>query len=449
MRKIIIAISVLSLPTFAGRPLMSGDIVGRDLDIPVVGKLGHVGMGTGDDVGFPTQLIIEVLNEAPRPVIQFNSLSDFHSRSKYWGSRYGIGDYNTGTYNALVEGHHQSWWCPSYTYTAQYFPGAGDIRTRIPKVCAKFRCDTFVSYIFYSAGFPQLLRMPQFPNNIWSAFPYSNDDAIAAQTKTPELSNVDKNFISLTADEINNMGFQEFSSIADTPFEQTTPTHWAMEFEYAQNEAINDIKRGVFIDRLSMSNQKNVITKLFDIYSKTNNIEIKTKVIECLQTHYQTHPELISDDEESQLIAFYDDQIHKDLRDIDKHYIVRGVVQNNSAEIVLTNSDIIINKLSNVEPRLKLGLQLMIADKSPQLESIFIPLIIKDLKVRKDSYLDDMFFGIISASDSLFPQSKPMIYEYISACADKYNKTLAPNNDLYFNMAKKNYQNVVEKFIDN
>lgn len=84
-------------------------------------------MGTGDDVGLPTQLIIEVLNEAPKPVVQFNSFSNFISRSKYWGSRYGIGDYSTGTYNALVEANRQGWWCPSYTTSTAYVIGAGNI----------------------------------------------------------------------------------------------------------------------------------------------------------------------------------------------------------------------------------------------------------------------------------------------------------------------------------
>jgi hypothetical protein len=51
---IILAISALSGLTEAGRPLMSGDIVGRDLNQWPLGWIGHVGMGTGDDVGLPT-----------------------------------------------------------------------------------------------------------------------------------------------------------------------------------------------------------------------------------------------------------------------------------------------------------------------------------------------------------------------------------------------------------
>lgn len=66
--------------TYARQPLASGDVAGRDLAIPGAGWTGHVAIGTGDGVGRPTQLVIEVLNESP--VIQINSIMNFVSRSK-------------------------------------------------------------------------------------------------------------------------------------------------------------------------------------------------------------------------------------------------------------------------------------------------------------------------------------------------------------------------------
>lgn len=41
--------------------------------------------------------VIEVLNETP--VGQINSISNFKSRSKYWGSKYGVADRGVVGYN--------------------------------------------------------------------------------------------------------------------------------------------------------------------------------------------------------------------------------------------------------------------------------------------------------------------------------------------------------------
>lgn len=73
----------------SAKPPFSGDIVGRDLNYPGLGWLGHVGLVTGDNVGSYSNVVIETLNSSP--VIQLNSLEIFQLKSKYWGSRYGIG----------------------------------------------------------------------------------------------------------------------------------------------------------------------------------------------------------------------------------------------------------------------------------------------------------------------------------------------------------------------
>ncbi|WP_242604136.1 hypothetical protein [Legionella erythra] len=67
--------------------------------------------------------VIEVLNE--NPVGQINSISNFKSRSKYWGSKYGVADRGVIGYNILVEANHQRWWCPKYTNDTKYHIGVG------------------------------------------------------------------------------------------------------------------------------------------------------------------------------------------------------------------------------------------------------------------------------------------------------------------------------------
>jgi hypothetical protein len=235
----------------ARKPLASGDILGRELLIPGAGWAGHVGLGTGDDVGYPTQIIIEVLNE--QPVIQFNSFTDFTSRSKYWGSRSGLGDYSTGTYNALAEGYHQSWWCPTYTSSTAYVIGQGNLQNRHPTKCGMWRCDTFIAWDFYSAGFPQIMNNKiMLPINAFYTFPYSNGDAFNKNDSKeiyhpPLISLKDKQFIDLSPEELNNLPYEKFVEIADIPLDDETPSHIA-EWEFAAQEEVNDTKRGIFID---------------------------------------------------------------------------------------------------------------------------------------------------------------------------------------------------------
>ncbi len=57
-----------------------GDVVGRDLDIPLAGSLGHVGLWDGYGV-------IEVLDEG-RNAIRVNSLDNFKTRTRYWGAAF-------------------------------------------------------------------------------------------------------------------------------------------------------------------------------------------------------------------------------------------------------------------------------------------------------------------------------------------------------------------------
>lgn len=58
-------------------PKIPGDIVGRELDAPELGKIGHLGIWDGSQV-------IEVLNEGSGSKVFRKSWDDFKSRSKTW-----------------------------------------------------------------------------------------------------------------------------------------------------------------------------------------------------------------------------------------------------------------------------------------------------------------------------------------------------------------------------
>lgn len=438
MRIIILLISAISSLAEAGRPLMSGDIVGRDLNQWPVGWMGHVGLGTGNDVAFPTQLIIEVLNEAPKPVVQFNSLADFMSRTKYWGSRYGIGDYSTGTYNALVEAYHQSWWCPSYTLSTAYVIGAGNVYNRVPSKCGVWRCDTFVTWAFYSAGFPQLMNNKiMTPWNVWATFPYFNGDAFVSEPTPPKLSVTDKEFIDLTVGELNNLEFTRFEEIADIPIQDETPAHLAKEWEFAEDESVIDVKRGIFLDRLSIVEEQNTINKLLDIYKITKSYEVKSKVIQALQTYFQNNKKLMSAQEKKRLKSFYNDHLQKQLRSIDIDKIVRGYIEMNDAQNILRMHNKIDDQITKTEGRMALGLRLDIANKSQQLEKIYMPIIVENLKKANRSDLDGMFFGITKIRIKTFEsESIKIIKEYLKTRKNKYVSTIMTSSDPYAEMAR-------------
>lgn len=59
-------------------PQQAGDTVGRDLNMPLLGSIGHVGMWDGSQV-------VEALSDGGN-AIRLNSLSDFKSRTSYWGA---------------------------------------------------------------------------------------------------------------------------------------------------------------------------------------------------------------------------------------------------------------------------------------------------------------------------------------------------------------------------
>jgi len=83
-----ITITALACSVTYAKHIYPAEIMGRDLNIPGLGWAGHVGISnadgfTAEDMMQDAYLVTEVLNE---PVIgQINSISNFKSRSKYWG----------------------------------------------------------------------------------------------------------------------------------------------------------------------------------------------------------------------------------------------------------------------------------------------------------------------------------------------------------------------------
>ncbi len=440
----------------ARKPLASGDVLGRDLLIPGVGWIGHVGLGTGDDVGYPTQIIIEVLNE--NPVVQFNSFPNFTSRSQYWGSRSGVGDYSTGTYKALAEGYHQSWWCPTYSSSTAYVIGQGNLQNRRPTKCGMWRCDTFIAWDFYSAGFSQIMdNKIMLPIKVFYTFPYANGDVFSPlnsenSTKPPLIDIKDKQFSDLSAEELNNLPYEKFVELADIPMQDETPTHIAKEWEFAANTQVNETKRGIFIDRLAVSNEQEVIPKFLKMYQESKSSEIHSKLIQGLMIHYQNNSDSLDKTYDAEVLKkFYSEMLYQTPERNDADKIIRGYIDFHSAKEIINSRTQIEQQMVGIEPRLVLGLKLELAYKSLELEKIYIPAVIEMLRKYQRSDLDGMFFGITKLWHERLKDKHSIrtIKSYLDFTEKKYWRSSANAEDLYFGVAKNSFKELKDSLIAN
>ena len=86
-----VAVGFLSSTANSALPIYPAEIIARDLDVLGAGWAGHVGITTAPFIFEKAYQVIEVLNSKD-PIIQINLISDFKTKSPYWGSRYGIAD---------------------------------------------------------------------------------------------------------------------------------------------------------------------------------------------------------------------------------------------------------------------------------------------------------------------------------------------------------------------
>jgi hypothetical protein len=125
------------------------------------------------------------------------------------------------------------------------------------------------------------------------------------------------------------------------------------------------------------------------------------------------------------------------LRSIDIDKIVRGYIDINNAQKILGMLSKIDDQISKTEGRMALGLRLDLANKSQQLQQIYMPIIVKNLKNANRSDLDDMFFGITNIRINTFePESIKLIKAYIESKKNKYVSAIMTNNDPYAAMAR-------------
>ena len=317
-----VVLSCFAVSVVHAKPIHPGEIVGRDLAYKGLGRLGHVGITTAamtspEGMSKTADYVIEVLNE---PVVgQINTLYDFKARSKYWGSRYGVSDGSVNGYKALVEANHQRWRCPKYTLSSAYAIGAGNAVTGQIDKCGLWRCDTYVWWAFYSAGYDTVPGRIMLPINVFNAFPYYNMGQSKKQNDTQSLND-------FNADELNNMSAEEFEMIADIPMTHETEQHIAAEVRFANDEQLGALKRGIFIDRLTLSNKHpDTVSEMLTLYHKTKDEAVKKQIVQGLMIYYQQHLDLKENSSDQVLLKqFFASLIKKDFSNETGDSVMRG-----------------------------------------------------------------------------------------------------------------------------
>lgn len=375
----------------------SGEVIGRDLNYPHLGWIGHLGMATGDDVFLPTNILIEAMAGKG---IQFNNVDKFAQASKYWGSKFGLITNSAIMYSALVEAKHQSFWCPSYNPTVVYRVGKGffnGFNQPVPTVCALWRCDTFVDYIFYYGGYPNLLRFASLPLTTFSVFPYYHDQpAKKLMTEHVISDDDDDRFLSLTAKELNNLSMEDKFKFIDIRPENITVAHAAKEWEFIKNPEVYTILRQMMIDIRSASVDPDLIKKFINIYDAEDNEEIKDSLLTGIMRFYQSNWEQVkSSGDYETLRTFYARVLNESPKKYLSPIIVRSYVDTHDDSEIKSQIQLIDEHMKIMEPKPRLGLQLEIIRKSPSLEHKYFNKMISGLKKEQTPELDDMFMYLM------------------------------------------------------
>lgn len=462
IKKLIILGTSLTIASVASiahaKKTYPAEIMGRDLDYKGLGWLGHVGIATASmssakGMSQNADQVIEILNEPT--VGQINSIANFKSRSKYWGSKYGIADRGERGYRVLVEANHQRWWCPLYTSDTDYLIGEGNPGTGQRIKCGRWRCDTYVWWAFFSQGWDLMPGRAWLPRVLFNTFPYGNDEQFAPNLTSLQIDDA-RSLDNTTAEELNDMPIGEFQITMNNT---TAPANYVSTqsayMRFAYDERLNDIKRGIMIDRItSRGTEPEMTPKLIRLFKETTNISIKEKVISGLMIHYQHHFDSNKDSTERQILKnFFSELLYEKVSSKAADNTIRGFIDLHTPEEVMSHLPQINVQLAAVNHTSSIMLKYSLMYKSKELQPIYMQSIINELRTVNDSDLDSYLFGPLSIAyketekDVLEPESKQILIKYLKQVQNKYTtegikanpddfhrKTTSP---YYFQLVKK------------
>ena len=283
-----ISCMLMTYPVFANMPSFVSDIVARDL--VWVNFAGHVGIASAPDYRMRPTVVLEALDTVPH--IQENTIDDFKSRSKYWGSRGGLVKPQTSSAASVASSIVRQYYaCPEYTIKPTWREGTIDNRNR-PIICALFRCDTLVNYAYaHGPGYklPTYDTLWTTPLSVWNSFPL-NSDLLVPENYNNQLTLENPPITNDNLDSINENNLKDlteknlYNMFINSPNISKEKICYLWKL-FTSNEVNNDVKI-LFYDFISSENIDYLTNEIVK-QAKLENGKARHKLLVALQFIYQ------------------------------------------------------------------------------------------------------------------------------------------------------------------
>jgi hypothetical protein len=415
--------------THAANPIYPVQILARNIEAPVLGKLGHVAMAIGPHLTDVATQVIEVSGK--QPVIRISSISSYKSKSLYWGSRYGIAKTQEQAIAILRAAHFQKdMGCARYTLTSNYHINKGGYDSKghpMPTQCGVFRCDTFINYIYHEGGYtlptyspPGKAVVPTLPKLVFKAFPLGNGDGPYAYS--PKADTVPQSSIrSLSTAALVALSPEQFMAFVDSP-EVSTPDAPVL-LALAQSSTLSPDARRFVVDKLGFIGNSSTLAELMALYPSVD-ASIQEQILVSTQNLYQTQGAgALKED----LFRFYAQVLDKDQRPVSIEIAARALIALGTKEEILSHLDRINQALERLAPRIHLGISLELLDQLPEKEDTLLPNLIDFLTQHDNGELNSVFhlYLVHKLNHSHFNQSsKRQISNFLSQPHLKKETTL-------------------------
>lgn len=351
----------ISCPVYSKIPSFVGDLVARDL--VGAGPLGHVGIASAPDYRMRPTVVLEALDSVPH--IQENSIDNFKSRSKFWGSKGGLlSPQSYESYTVANRIVRQYYACPEYTITWRWKEGKIDGNSR-PISCGQFRCDTLVNYAYaFSSGYslPTYDTTWTTPLAVYNYFPVDSDLLIPEHLNAPSdiaPANINTNISLINENNLNELNAESFYQML-----QNSPNISKEEIRHlwkllVSNQVDSKVKI-LFYDFISFENPDYLTDEIIK-QAKNEKGESRHKLLVALQSIYQNSLERNEKTHLKEISDYFEELQPQDLDKNDGGIVYRGLAtlapkHLNTKTANLTNMDkihVAILSLRNDRPNEK------------------------------------------------------------------------------------------------
>ncbi len=261
--------------------------------------------------------VIEAMSVAPH--IQQNTIEDFKSRSKYWGSKGGlISPKSIESYQVANRMVRQYYACPAYSYTWQWIEGK-ITPNATPISCGLFRCDTLVNYAY---AFDQRYSLPTYdtkwtsPLAIYNYFPLETDLLVPERFNNSDYNQKTTNdtIDSINQDNITALDSKKFYEIlqnSDRVSEKEINYLWKLII----NNPVNDDVKILFYNFILFENPKYLLNEIIQ-QAKKEKGNARNRLLLIIQRIYQEQLLKKDSSDLNSIIDYFkvlqDEQLNKD-----------------------------------------------------------------------------------------------------------------------------------------